>query len=49
MENEYGDVLYHNNVRWLSIGKAMKRVWELREEILIFLAMREIECEFTDK
>ncbi|XP_025116165.1 general transcription factor II-I repeat domain-containing protein 2-like [Pomacea canaliculata] len=49
METEYEDVLYHNNVRWLSLGKVLKRVWALREEIFVFLDMKEISCEFKTK
>lgn len=49
MEAEHGDVLYHNNVRWLSLGKVLKRVWDLRKEILLFLDMKGIACEFVTK
>lgn len=49
MEAEHGDVLYHNNVRWLSLGKVLKRVWDLRKEILLFLDMKWIACEFVTK
>lgn len=34
---EHTDVLYHYNVRWLSLGKVLHRVWELRGEIMTFL------------
>ncbi|PVD28737.1 hypothetical protein C0Q70_11331 [Pomacea canaliculata] len=49
LEAEYEDVLYHNNVRWLSLGKVLKKVWALREEIIVFLDMKEISCEFKTK
>ena len=49
VEAEFGDVIYHNSVRWLSLGKVLKRVWALREEILLFLDMKGIACEFADK
>lgn len=49
MDAEHSDVLYHNNVRWLSIGKVLKRVWDLREEIKMFLEMKDLECEFRRK
>lgn len=47
LESEYSDVLYHTNVRWLSLGKVLKRVWNLREEIIIFLEMKNITMEFS--
>ena len=40
LESEHWDVLYHSRVRWLSLGKILRRVWELREEIVMFLEMR---------
>ncbi|XP_025086818.1 general transcription factor II-I repeat domain-containing protein 2B-like [Pomacea canaliculata] len=49
LEAEYEDVLYHNNVGWLSLAKVLKRVWALREEIIVFLDMKEISCEFKTK
>ena len=42
LETEHWDVLYHSLVRWLSLGKVLKRVWELREEIVMFLEMKSI-------
>ncbi|BFY98365.1 hypothetical protein BsWGS_01405 [Bradybaena similaris] len=36
-EADYKDLLLHNDVRWLSKGKALDRFWSLREEIVIFL------------
>lgn len=38
IEAEYGDVIYHNDVRWLSRGSALQRFFSLRKEIGQFLA-----------
>lgn len=37
MSAEHSDLHFHNNVRWLSMGNALKRVCELREKIIAFL------------
>ena len=46
LESEHWDVLCHSRVRWLSLSKVLKRVWELREEIVMFLEMKSIQCDF---
>ncbi|KAK3549650.1 hypothetical protein QTP86_005414 [Hemibagrus guttatus] len=40
IQAEYGDVVYHNDVRWLSRGSALQRFYSLREEIGQFLAKK---------
>ncbi|TWW62847.1 General transcription factor II-I repeat domain-containing protein 2 [Takifugu flavidus] len=35
---DHQDLLYHSRVRWLSLGKVFQRVWELKEEIGLFLS-----------
>ncbi|KAF0024904.1 hypothetical protein F2P81_021785 [Scophthalmus maximus] len=39
-ETEHGDIGYHTAVRWLSLGKVLKRVWDLRSEIREFCDMK---------
>lgn len=34
---EYGDLLTHNDVRWLSKGQALNRFWQLKDHVKDFL------------
>ena len=47
LETEHSDVLYLSSVRWLSLGKTLRRVWDLKEEIVLFLEMKGIDCDFV--
>lgn len=40
MDSQYDDVIYFTQVRWLSAGKMLKRVYDLHKEILMFLHHR---------
>ena len=39
-ESGQADLLYHTNMRWLSLGKVLKRVTDLKSEIAEFLQMK---------
>ena len=41
VQQKYRDVVYHNNVRWLSQESAQHRVYSLREETGQFLAKKD--------
>ena len=47
IEADFTDVLYHTNVRWLSMGKVLKRVWDLKAEIVMLFNMKDISCDFS--
>ncbi|XP_005817565.2 general transcription factor II-I repeat domain-containing protein 2-like [Xiphophorus maculatus] len=38
--SEHSDISYHTPVRWLSLGKVLKRVWDLKTEIREFCEMK---------
>ena len=42
IEADFTDVLYHTNVCWLSMEKVLKRVWDLKAEIVMFFSMKDI-------
>ncbi|XP_049792521.1 general transcription factor II-I repeat domain-containing protein 2-like [Schistocerca nitens] len=46
---QHEDVIYHNSVRWLILGKVLKRVWALQDEIILFLDPKEIFHDFVAK
>ena len=39
IDSDHQDLLYHFHVRWLSLGKACKRVWVLKEAVCSFLKL----------
>ena len=42
-DTDHQDLLYHSRVRWLSLGKVFQQVWELKEEIGVFLEQQTDE------
>ena len=48
MESEHEALLFHTNVRWLSKGNMLGRLYELREEVAIFLDSQQ-KADFHDK
>lgn len=49
MKAKYRDVIYHNSVQWLSLGKVLKWLWELQNEIFFFLDIKWISYDFVTK
>ena len=46
-ESGHADLPYHTNVRWLSLGKVLKKVWDLKSEIVEFLQMNGKYVDFS--
>lgn len=47
MDAVYRYVIYHNSVQWMSLCKVLKRIWELKNEILLFPGIKEISSNFV--
>lgn len=43
MDAAYSNLLYHTEVKWLSKGKVLVRLYELKEELLLFFMKEENE------
>jgi len=46
IEADYNDIPYHCNIRWLSLARVIKQLWELKEEIKLFLKMKQKDDQF---
>ena len=44
IESEHTHIIFCNSVRWLSLGKMLRRVWDLPKEILIFFGNEGGQC-----
>lgn len=50
LEAQYGDLLYYAEVRWLSRGKMLHRLFSLRDEVQQFMESKgKPLCEFQDE
>ena len=44
--SDHSGVPYHTAVRWLSVGKVLRRVLDLKNEILLFLEIKGNDKDF---
>ena len=43
---DHSGVPYHTHVSWLSFGKVLRHIWDLKTQILLFLEMKEKDKNF---
>ncbi|XP_030834459.1 general transcription factor II-I repeat domain-containing protein 2-like [Strongylocentrotus purpuratus] len=48
LDAQYSDICYFTEVRWLSRGRVLERVFELRNAIAEFLLSKDRECLLTN-
>lgn len=46
LDIEHSDIICYSSVCGLSLGKILMRVWDLKEEIVMFLEMKGFMCDF---
>ena len=39
-DSDHSGIPYYTGVHWLTVGKVMRRIWDLKTEILLFLKMK---------
>jgi hypothetical protein len=49
MDSDHQQVLLHTEVRWLSCGKVLSRLFELRDEIRVFFIDLESPFALTER
>jgi hypothetical protein len=50
MDSEHTDLLFHSEIRWLSLGTVLKRLFQLRHAVHLFLKnMTPLSSHFEDE
>ena len=47
-DGDYVDIIYHCNIRWLSNGVVINRIWELKDKIQEFYQSKQEPCMLCD-
>lgn len=48
LDSKFSDIMYFNNIRWLSCGQVLNRFCDLFHEIELFLGEQDMDADFSE-